>query len=221
MFNNIEGVIFDLDGTIIDSMGVWLQIDIDFLGERGIAVPENINKITEGKSFTENATHFKEMFMLKETVDEIKDEWIQMALEQYEKKIQLKDGAKDFIDKLNSQGIKVGLGTSCNVDLVEAVLRQHEITKYFDAIVTSCEVKKGKPAPDVFLRTAELMGVSPEATLVFEDTVAGVQAGKAAGMKVVAVYDQHSEADQMELKALADYYLESMVSLKQHLNETA
>ncbi|WP_051569281.1 HAD family hydrolase [Alkaliphilus transvaalensis] len=213
IFDNIDGVIFDLDGTLIDSMGIWLQIDADYLGARGIAVPNNMNKMTEGKSFTEVANLFKETFKLEESIEEIKAEWIGMAKDYYANKIPLKAGAEELLVQLKTQGKKVGLGTSCSRDLAMAVLKQHNLLTYFQTIVTSCEVPKGKPSPDVFLKGAELLKISAEKTLVFEDTIAGVQAAKAAGMKVVALYDLHAEEDQEELRNLADYYLESIEEL--------
>ncbi len=214
MFNNIDGVIFDLDGTLIDSMGIWLQIDIEFLSKRGLDVPLDIGKMTEGKSFTENAHLFKKTFNLNETVEEIKAEWIEMAIEQYSEKIPFKSGAIKLLKELKNSGIKVGIGTSCSRDLTEAVIQQHKVADSFYTIVTSCEVCKGKPFPDVFLKVAEVLEVPYDRVLVFEDTIAGVQAAKAAGMKVVAVYDRHSEKDQKALKQLADYYIESMEDIK-------
>lgn len=210
MLEKISGVVFDLDGTLIDSMGIWYDVDIEFLGKRGLSVPNDINKLTEGKSFTETAHLFKELFNLSETIDEIKQEWIDMAWCYYRHKIPLKDGVLDFLDFLKINEIPMAIATSCSRQLAEAVVQQHNLDDYIKTIITSCEVSRGKPFPDVFIRAMEVMGVDRSLGLAFEDTVAGVEAAKAAGMKVVAVYDEHSKDDKEELKIKADYFIMSM-----------
>ncbi|ABR49772.1 HAD-superfamily hydrolase, subfamily IA, variant 3 [Alkaliphilus metalliredigens QYMF] len=210
MLQDIEAVIFDLDGTLIDSMWVWMKIDVEFLEKRGILLPEDLGKGIEGMSFTETAAFFKKTFNLPESVEAIKKEWIEIGQEYYKNKIQLKPGAKEFIEILKAKGIKIGLGTSCSAELVEGVLSQHNLKKYFHSIVTSCEVAKGKPHPDVFFKVAENLNVNPRKTLVFEDTVAGALAGKAAGMKVIGVYDEYSKDSLLELKGIVDIYVETL-----------
>ncbi|KAB3525446.1 HAD family hydrolase [Alkaliphilus serpentinus] len=210
MFDHIDGVVFDLDGTLVDSMGIWYEVDCEFLSKRGLAVPANINKLTEGNSFTETAILFKELFHLSETIEEIKKEWILMTLDYYQNKIPLKDGVLDLLEYLKENKIPMAIATSCSRALAQAVIRQHNLEEYFKAIVTSCEVAKGKPHPDVFLKALELMGVEGKNGLAFEDTVAGVEAAKAAGMRVVAVYDKHSEDYVDEIKEKADYFVLSM-----------
>ncbi|KAB3534851.1 HAD family phosphatase [Alkaliphilus pronyensis] len=213
MLNNIEAAIFDLDGTLIDSMYVWEIIDIDYLHKRGLDVPMDIGKQTEGKSFTETAKYFKATFKLNESIEEIKAEWINMAHHYYRNSVALKSGAKELLEVLKYKGVKMGIATSCSRVLLEAVLQQHDLHKYFISIVTSCEVSRGKPYPDVFLKASEKLQVNPVKTLAFEDTVAGALAAKTAGMKVVAVHDKYSEKHIEELKDIADYYIESMEEL--------
>ncbi|WP_281425999.1 HAD family hydrolase [Crassaminicella profunda] len=206
--HNIEAVIFDLDGTLVDSMWIWKQIDIDYLGKRGIALPEDLQKIIEGMSFTETANYFKERFKLEDDIDEIKDEWMKMTRDYYENKIPLKIGVHPLLMKLKNKGIKIGVGTSNARELAEVVLKKNNIIEFFHTIRTSCEVKKGKPNPDIFLKVAEDLGVTPDKCLVFEDTYAGVLAGKRAGMKVFAVADETSYLYKDDISSLADEYLE-------------
>jgi len=213
MLNDIKAVIFDLDGTLIDSMWIWKEIDIEYLGKRGIAVPDNLQKDIEGMSFTETAMYFKKTFNLSETIDEIKTEWNEMAYDFYKNKIMLKDGVKEFIRYLKSKDIKLGIGTSNSKELATEALKRHNIINYFDAIRTSCEVKKGKPFPDVFLKVAEDLKVKPEECLVFEDTYAGVLAAKRAGMKVIAIYDELSLPNKEYICQLADRYVENYIGI--------
>lgn len=207
MFENIKAVIFDMDGTLIDSMGVWGEVDRDFLLKRQIPVPDDVQTLIEGMSFSETAAHFKERFNLSESVEEIMDEWIQMTREYYGERIPLKPGAGKLVQYLAEKGYKIGLGTSGQRQLVNLALKRHGLAQYFDSIRTSCEVGRGKPYPDVFLKVAEDLGVRPEQCLVFEDTLAGVMAGKRAGMCVIAVHDPHSAPALDEILKTADGYI--------------
>ena len=100
----------------------------------------------------------------------------------------------------------MGIATSNSRELVENVMQVHGLSEYFDCIVTGCEVEKGKPSPDIYLEAARRCRVITEKCLVFEDIIPGIQAGKAAGMKVCAVYDEYSVHQDEEKHRLADYY---------------
>ncbi len=204
----VKAVIFDLDGTLVDSMWIWKDIDIEYLNKHQLPLPADLQKTIEGMSFTETATYFKTRFSLPDSIEQIKTEWIEMAADYYANRINLKKDAAEFIQHLTDQGILVGIGTSNSRDLALMVLKRHNIEMAITEMVTSCEVPKGKPAPDVFLKVAELMGVEPEACLVFEDTHAGVLAALAAGMQVIAVKDLHSEEWAHEIEPLVQRYIE-------------
>lgn len=206
---NIKAVIFDMDGTLVDSMWIWKQIDIDFLEARGHEFHEDLQKEIEGMSFTETAVYFKERFQLDESIDELKVIWTEMAIDLYRHEIGMKPGATAFLEKLDALELPMGIGTSNTKDLVVEVLEKHNIMAYFKSIRTSCEVEKGKPSPDVFLKVAEDLGVEPEDCLVFEDTVAGAQAGKNAGMRVIGVMDEVSLPHKEELLEIVERYIES------------
>lgn len=207
MLDNYKAVLFDLDGTLVDSMWIWEQIDIDFLEERGHTLPADLQKAIEGCSFTETAHYFKERFDLEEDIETIKAIWIDMSKDFYSNRIFLRKGIQQLLDTLKSKNIKMAIATSNSRELAEQVLKNNHVEEYFEVMVTSCDVEKGKPEPDVFLKAAELIGVQPKDCLVFEDTHAGVLAGKAAGMKVIGVYDDLSKEYMDEIKASADGYL--------------
>ncbi len=207
MNKDYTAVIFDLDGTLVDSMWIWEQIDIDYLKEKGHDLPEDLQKDIEGCSFTETAQYFKDRFNIEDDIETIKKRWIEMSKDFYADKIVLKKGIQELLDLLKEKNIKMGIATSNSRELAESVLINNRIDDYFEVLVTSCDVKKGKPEPDVFLKAAELMDVSPKVCLVFEDTHAGVLAGKAAGMDVIAIYDALSEEYMEEIKEAADHYL--------------
>ena len=207
MLTNIKAVIFDLDGTLIDSMGIWKGIDIEYLGARGLELPDDLQRSIEGMSFSETANYFKERFQLSDTIDEIKAAWNRMAWDKYSKEILFKTGAKEFVHYLRENGIKTGIATSNSTELVKAVLGNHNMEKQFDSIRTSCEVSKGKPAPDIYELVAKDLGVEPSECLVFEDIPQGIMAGKNAGMKVCAVEDSYSALVADKKRELADYYI--------------
>ena len=205
--NELDAVIFDLDGTLFDSMGMWRQIDIEFLAQFGIALPEDLQDCIEGMSFSETAVYFKERFDLPWSLDEIKDCWNRMALYKYGHEVQLKPGAGDFVRKLKEAGVPMAIASSNSRELINAVLENHNMCADFDAVVISCEVPKGKPAPDVFLLAAKRVGADPVRCIVFEDIVPGIIGGKAAGMSVCAVEDDFSIPYREEKKRLADDYI--------------
>lgn len=214
MLDNIKAVIFDLDGTLVDSMGLWKEIDIEFLGERGIPYEDDLQEKIEGMSFTETAIFFQEYYHLTETVDELKVIWNHMAEEKYRHEVLPKPGALEFLEDLKRRGIKMGIATSNSKELVDAVNEAWHFDTYMDCIVTACSVNKGKPAPDVYLEAARQLGVNPGDCLVFEDIVKGIEAGKNAGMKVCAVEDSYSVFQRDEKRRVSDYYIYSYDDIK-------
>ncbi len=207
MLKNIKAVLFDLDGTLVDSMWVWREIDKEYLGKFGLTIPEGLQEDIGGMSFSETAVYIKERFQIPDSVEEMKAEWNKMAWDKYTYEVPLKKGAGEFLDYCLKNHIKLGIATSNSKELVHNIIKVHGLNDYFSGIVTGCEVEKGKPAPDVYLEAARRCGVAPHKCLVFEDIIPGILAGKAAGMKVCTVEDDDS-ADQREEKLkLADYYI--------------
>lgn len=213
----IEGkkaVIFDLDGSLVDSMWIWPAIDCEYLARFGFHVPvvskerDAIRRAIEGKSFHETAIYFKENFGLPDSIEKMKEDWNQMAWDKYENEVPLKDGVLEFLENCKKRGILLGIASSNSRELVENVLKAHGVREFFSVIATGSEITKGKPAPDIYLHVAERLGVDPSDCLVFEDIVPGIQAGKSAGMTVCAVADQDSECFLEEKKAAADAFIE-------------
>lgn len=213
MLEGIKACFFDMDGTILDSMWMWQDIDIEFLGQRGIELPEGLQEQIDGMSFSQTAVYFKERFGLPESTDEIKEIWNKMAMDKYRNEVPLKPGVREFLTELKRDGIRTGIATSNSIELVRCCLDSLNAAQYFDTIVTGCDVGAGKPAPDVYLRCAEDCNVAPEKCLVFEDIIPGIMAGHNAGMKVCAVYDKYSEDCDAEKRRTADYYIKDFLSI--------
>lgn len=206
--DGVEAVIFDLDGSLVDSMWIWKDIDIAYLGNLGIQCPDDIQAAIEGMSFSETAVYFKERFGISQSLDEIKATWNQMARDKYLHEVPFKSGIPEFLNICKGKGIKLGIATSNSRELVESIAKVHGLDDYFSCIMTACEVAKGKPAPDIYLAVAERLGVKPDKCLVFEDIVPGIMAGKNAGMKVCAVEDEYSVYQRAEKEKAADYYID-------------
>ena len=206
-FNLVKAVLFDFDGTLADSMWMWDDIDIEYLGSRGIALPDTLQKEIEGMSFSETAIYFKETFHLDDSLEEIKADWNRMTMDKYIHEVPLKTGVLEFLQLLKSDGIRMGIATSNSRELVDAALKSLAIQDFFQTVTIGCEVAAGKPSPDIYLKVAERLQVRPEECLVFEDVPAGILAGKRAGMPVIAVQDNFSDSMTEEKKELADMYI--------------
>ena len=211
--NEIEAVIFDFDGTLVDSMGIWGEIDVEYLGKYGLQVPNGLQEKIEGMSFTETAEYFKQNFAIPDSIEEIKEQWNKMAGFKYTHEIALKKGAREFLDFCYQKGLKIGIASSNSMDLVVSAMKALDIYHYFDIVCTSCDVGKGKPAPDVYLKAADDLQVAPSHCMVFEDIIPGIQAGKAAGMTVCAIEDTYSSKQKEQKKELADYFIEDYLEL--------
>lgn len=194
-------------------MWMWRAIDVEYLARFGVECPENLQKEIEGMSFTETAAYFKIRFKLEASLDEIKEDWVQMALGKYQKEVPLKPGARAFLDYIEDHGMAAGIATSNGRAMVDAVLDSLDIRRYFQVVATACEVAAGKPAPDIYLNVAGRLQVDPQDCVVFEDVPAGIQAGKRAGMTVFAVEDAFSLDMKEEKKQLADYYIRDYFEL--------
>ena len=220
MLEDIKAVIFDLDGSLVDSMWVWESIDHMFIGEYELTVPKDFYKKMEGKGFTETAQYFLESFPeLDFTVDEIKEEWTRLAIDKYKKEVPLKEGAYEFLRSLHEKNIPVGIATSNSRELVETVVEARNISQFIKVICTSCEVKAGKPSPDVYLKAASQLEVDPKNCFVFEDVPMGILAGKNAGMTVCAVEDEFSKDQREKKRELADYYIQNYNDIKNRTYE--
>ena len=194
MREDIDAVIFDLDGSLVDSMWIWSDIDIEYLGRYGLKVPPRLMRDVEGLGFSETAAYFKRRFSLPDSVEEIKRAWNEMALDRYLHEL--------------------AIATSNSRLLVEQIVDVHGLRDYFSCIITACDVGRGKPAPDIYLEAARQLNVPCSRCLVFEDVPAGILAGKAAGMAVCAVEDASSREQEEEKRRLSDFYIRDYYGLK-------
>jgi len=213
MLENKKAVIFDMDGTLIDSIWVWAQVDFDYLKRLDIDLPEDLRRNIEGLSFPETAIYFKNRFNISDSIDVIMKDWKDMVYDYYHNVIALKKGVTLYLDYLKGRGLKIGIATSNSMDLTVAVLKRNGVLQYFDEIVTTDQVPRDKSFPDVFVETSKRLGVAPSECLVFEDTYCAVLGAKAANMTVVGIYDVNGTSSFKELENICDYTYEGFDKL--------
>lgn len=201
----INGAIFDLDGTILDSSWVWEQIDKDFLGKRNIPIPEDYMEIIVAMSFEDTATYTIERFGLNETKESVLAEWNNMAYEAYKSKVKLKPGAKYLLEFLKDKKIPIGVATSNISYLYEPCLKNNGIFEYFDVFVEVDKVGVSKDFPDVYLQCANKLGVKARECMVFEDIVSALTSAKKAGFLTTCVWESVWQYDKEMLNKCADY----------------
>ena len=192
----ISGVIFDLDGTLLDSSWVWLKVDKDFLAENGVEVTDDYTEAVHQMHFNEAALYTKTRYGLAQSVEQIKDRWIEMVQWEYAHNIPLKEGAYEFIVKLISAGVKVAFATTLFAKVAIPCLVNNKLSKEFLGeecpLTTADEVERGKGFPDIYLLAASKIGVDPSHCIVFEDIPLAIQGAQKGGFEFCGVYDESS-----------------------------
>ncbi len=182
----IDAVVFDLDGVIIDSEQLWDEVREGLARERGGRWSEQAQADMMGMSSTEWSRYLHEVVGLPEPPEEINREVVRRMLGRYSEQLPLIDGAVDAVKRLKARW-PLGVASSSNRELIDRVLEVSGLAPYFKATVSSEEVERGKPAPDVYLEAARRLGVEPSRSVAIEDSANGILSADAAGMRVVAI----------------------------------
>ena len=201
----IKGAIFDVDGTLLDSMYVWNQAGEKYLKRHGITPRPGVNEEFKNQSLRQAADYLQTVWGLSGTAEEIMSDINKMIEEDYFYRVNMKEGAAEFLEQLKMRGVSLCLATATDRHLVEAALRRNRIADYFPQIFTCTEVGHGKDEPDIFKRALRSLGTSIEETVIFEDALYAVKTAKNAGFTVAAMYDS-SEKEQQAMRELADFY---------------
>lgn len=205
----ISGAVFDLDGTIADSLGVWEDIDTRFFKNHNIPQPEDYQQSVQSMDFKRAAEYTKLRFNFIESEEEIIAQWHKMAIDEYSYKIPLKPYAKEFLEKLCKSNVKLALATASGSELFEPLLKRCGVYSLFSSFITTAEAGKDKFSPDIYLLSAERLGIAPQKCMVFEDILPGILSSKKAGMFSCGVYDSHSSKDEEKIKKTSDIYIRS------------
>ncbi len=209
IFDDIDGVIFDLDGTFIDSMNVWHEVDLEFFRRRNMDIPPEYKDNIKKMPFDAAASYTKEAYGIKESVEEIIQEWHDLSIDAYKYHVKLKAGAKEFLEECKKHDIKIGYATASEDSLCKTVLQANGVFCYFDEKTYVNEVSKDKSEPDVYLLCAKKMNVKPGRCLVCEDILFGIQSAKKAGFITCGMYDDASAKDWEKIRQIADYSVRS------------
>ena len=208
----IRGAIFDVDGTLLDSMFIWDTIGETYLRSIGYQPKENLNETFKNMSLHQAARYYQTEYGVTQSIDEIMDGVNAMLERYYRFEVPLKPGVAELLERLRQDGVKLCIATATDRHLVEAALDRCGVLSCFGEIFTCNEVGHGKDEPDIFEVALRFLGTRREETLVFDDALYAVRTAKEAGFPVAAVYDSH-ERSQAEVRARSDLYLEDLTQL--------
>ena len=207
----IKGAIFDMDGTLIDSMFIWDTFGEDYLKTFGIQPKENLTEVFKTFTLEQAANYYRDNYGIRLSVSEIVEGINNMVAEIYRTKVALKPGIDDFLKRMQHSGVKMCVATVTDRPVAEEVLKRLNIYEYFSAIFTCGEVGCNKETPDIYRKALKHLGTEKSETVVFEDVLHALKTAKEDGFKVAAVYDSH-EPEQVEMKEIADYYITDFAS---------
>lgn len=212
----MKAAIFDFDGTIADSCYVWETVDRHFFESRGMTIPFDYTKKISTLNMHDGAVFTKNEYGFPDSVEEIIAEWQAGALEEYRTHVTLKPFAGDYIRRLKSQGIKIGLATAASPEFYTPVLEKNNIYNLFDAFADGHSGMPSKDFPDIFIHCAEKLGVSPYDCMVYEDILPALISAKKAGMHTTAVFEPKSRNDWDKIKTVAGRSILSFAELMEN-----
>ena len=209
----IKGAIFDLDGTLLDSMFIWDTIGEVYLRSLDIEPRENLAEAFKTFTLEESAEYYRTHYGVTLSVAEIVDGVNRMIEDLYKSTVPLKKGVAEFLAGLSKAGVRMCIATVMDKYLVEAALTRLKVRQYFSEIFTTAEVGCGKNDPKIYRTALAYLGTEKHETLVFEDVLHALMTAKNDGFPVAAVYDKH-ELRQTEMKENSDYYITDYETVK-------
>ena len=202
----INGAIFDLDGTILDSMFIWDTIGEDYLRSLGKEPKENLAETFKSFTLRQAAEYYRNNYGVDLSAEKIVEDINNMVAEIYRTKVVLKPGVSDFLKRLQVSGVKMCVATVTDRSITEDVLTRLNVRNYFSEIFTCAEVGCNKETPEIYREALKQLGTAKTETVVFEDAFHAVKTAKEDGFRVAAIYDSH-EPNQNKMKEISDYYI--------------
>jgi HAD superfamily hydrolase (TIGR01509 family) len=206
---SFHAIIFDLDGVLADSEPCWNEIDAKLLAEYGATYRGEYHREVLGVSYPIAVAFYKKAFGINASTEEVMKRRGEIAAEFFANRVGLFPNAKKVLEELRQMNLRLAVATSSVGASARPFLDRHQLTAFFDVIITGDEVERGKPAPDIYLRTAKKLGLAADECLVIEDSLSGIAAAKAAKMRVVAIPDRRF-VDLRDYEKQADYLLNDL-----------
>ncbi len=217
--HEFNAVIFDMDGTLIDSTGIWHEIDKEFFAKRGMELPKDYAQHIVHLGLTQAAVYTKETYHLRESIQEIMQEWHDMSIDMYKYHVPLKEGALELLKLFKKNGIKMAIATANDEPLYRPCIDRLGIGEYFDEIADVNTAKEGKQSAKIYLDLAKKLGSEPRNTLVLEDMPTCVKTAFKSGFLTVAVYDDASKAYDQEKKDNSHLFIKDFSELIKELKQ--
>ena len=209
-----QAAIFDLDGTLFDSMWIWKQLDADFLAAHGQVITPDYTDAIKSMTWDEGARYTIERYGLSKTPEEVIQTWFDMSEDYYRTKVKMKPYAKEYLAFLHEHGVPMAIATSMEPQHnIDVVLDANDLRPYFQNITVATEVSRGKGFPDIYLLAASRLGIEPSRCAVYEDILAAMRGAKAGGFQTVGIYDSVSEGDWENIQKEADVAVRSWKDL--------
>ena len=204
--------LFDLDGVLIDSNGIWKDVDRTFLARRGIPYSQAYYEGVAHTIFPLAAEFTKAFCGLDESCEEIMAEWMELAQGLYSA-VSLKSGVREYLKQCRTEGERMAIVTSSVPEHCREALRHLELESYFERVIFAHELRMEKRSPDLWRMAADCMGVRPKDCAAFDDSIASCRGAKAAGMRVIGVYDRYFADNEAEMRAVCDVYIRDFTDL--------
>jgi HAD superfamily hydrolase (TIGR01509 family) len=210
---DIKGVIFDVDGVLLDSMGIWTDLGARYLVSIGKTPEEGLAEILFSMSMEQGAEYLREHYSIGLTAEEIGTGLQDMLRDFYYYEVQARPGAQQLLQAVSSAGIKTTAATSSPREHIEKALERNGLLSYVDRMFTNAEIGKSKHSPDIYDAAADHMGTAPGETCVFEDSLYALRTAAAAGYHTVGVFDSKGESDQEGLRGSAEIYIHELCEI--------
>ena len=218
----IKGAIFDMDGTLVDSLCfwdvLWNRIGEKYLGRKGFKPSEEIDKNVRTMIFSKAMSYVKDVCGIDASAEDLTEFGTSSLAEFYRDYVGLKDGAAELLDALMAIGIKMCLATATDMKYVRIALEKLDLNKYFVSVMSCADIGKGKDKPDIYLNAVEALGFEREEICVFEDSYVALETAKSIGLKTVGIYDKYNFG-QDRLEKASIIYLGENRSLKELVTE--
>ena len=215
--SKIKGIIFDADGTLLDSMPAWGNVEAEYLRSLGVEPRPDLREALRSLGGHEVANYFQTEYGVRKSAAEMSAGIYALMGVFYSNDVKLKSGAAPLLDKLRAMGMKMCVATATDRYLIEPALRRCGILEYFEKVFTCGDEQTSKSSPDIFIRAAAFLGTDISETLVVEDAMYAMRSAKGAGFPVAAVYDLSADNQQDAIKALCDYYYETLDGMLEDL----